>query len=159
MRESIATGLTFGTTSGVITTLGLMVGLHAGTESRLVVIGAIVTIAIADALSDGLGIHISEEGEGIHTEGQIWTATIVTVLTKFLMAMTFLIPVLLFTLTMAIWVSIGWGAIVLTALSYRLASRQKKSRIAVIAEHLLVAALVIVITHSVGDWVAVRFSQ
>ena len=60
MKQSLKTGFSFGLTSGVITTLGLMVGLHAGTHSRLAVIGGIVTIAVADALSDALGIHIPE---------------------------------------------------------------------------------------------------
>ena len=32
MRESVKTGISFGLTSGVITTLGLMVGLHSGTH-------------------------------------------------------------------------------------------------------------------------------
>jgi hypothetical protein len=45
MKLSFKTGLSFGLTSGVITTLGLMVGLHSGTHSRTVVIGGIVTIA------------------------------------------------------------------------------------------------------------------
>ena len=54
MKQSLKTGFSFGLTSGVITTLGLMVGLNAGTHSRLAVIGGIVTIAVADALSDAL---------------------------------------------------------------------------------------------------------
>ncbi|MBH0196170.1 MAG: hypothetical protein HP494_11385, partial [Nitrospira sp.] len=61
MKASWKTGLSFGLTSGVITTLGLMVGLHSGTHSRAIVIGGILTIAIADAMSDALGIHVSEE--------------------------------------------------------------------------------------------------
>ena len=32
MKESLKTGISFGLTSGVITTLGLMVGLHSGTH-------------------------------------------------------------------------------------------------------------------------------
>jgi len=54
-------GFSFGLTSGVITALGLMVGLNAGTHSRLAVIGGILTLAIADSFSDALGIHFSEE--------------------------------------------------------------------------------------------------
>jgi vacuolar iron transporter family protein len=54
-------GLSFGLTSGVITTLGLIVGLHAGTHSRAAVLGGIFTIAIADSLFDALGIHLAEE--------------------------------------------------------------------------------------------------
>ena len=47
MRQSLKPGFSFGLTSGVITTPGLMVGLNAGTHSRLAVIGGIVTIAVA----------------------------------------------------------------------------------------------------------------
>ena len=54
-------GLSFGLTSGVIATLGLMVGLYSTTQSQLAVVGAILTISIADAFSDALGIHVSQE--------------------------------------------------------------------------------------------------
>jgi len=92
MKDSLRTGITFGLTSAVITTLGLMVGLHSGTHSRVVVLGGILTIAIADAFSDALGIHVSEESQNVHTVRQIWGATAATFLTKFLFAITFAIP-------------------------------------------------------------------
>jgi acid phosphatase family membrane protein YuiD len=60
MKDSLRTGISFGLTSAVITTLGLMVGLHSGTHSKIVVLAGILTIAIADAFSDALGIHVSE---------------------------------------------------------------------------------------------------
>ena len=78
LKHSLTVGFSFGMTSGIITTLGLMVGLNAGTQSKLAVIGGILTIAIADAFSDALGIHISEESEGRHTHKQIWAATLAT---------------------------------------------------------------------------------
>jgi len=55
MKDSLRTGISFGLTSAVITTLGLMVGLHSGTHSKIVVLAGILTIAIADAFSDALG--------------------------------------------------------------------------------------------------------
>jgi len=70
-RHPLKVGFSFGLTSGIITTLGLMVGLNAGTHSKLVVIGGILTIAIADAFSDALAIHISEESENRHTAKQV----------------------------------------------------------------------------------------
>jgi len=70
-NHSIKTGFSFGLTSGIITTLGLIIGLHAGTHSRLVVMGGILTIATADAFSDALGIHISEESETKHSNKEI----------------------------------------------------------------------------------------
>lgn len=39
MKHSLKVGFSFGVTSGIITTLGLMVGLHSGTHSKVVIIG------------------------------------------------------------------------------------------------------------------------
>ncbi|NOT55175.1 MAG: hypothetical protein HOP18_11255 [Deltaproteobacteria bacterium] len=157
MKSAVQTGLSFGLTSGIITTLGLMVGLHAGTHSRLAVVGGILTIAVADALSDALGIHISEEAERVHTAGEIWVATVATLLAKFVMALTFLVPVLLVPLPSAIGVSILWGLSVLALLSYRLARVQGIRPWQVIGEHLVIASAVIALTHALGDWVARAF--
>ena len=52
--DGMRTGLYFGATSGVITTIGLIVGLNAGTRSLVAVLGGIFVIAIADAMSDAL---------------------------------------------------------------------------------------------------------
>ena len=61
MKIAIRKGLGFGLTSGIITTLGIIVGLDASTNSKIVVIGGILFIAVTDSLSDALGMHISEE--------------------------------------------------------------------------------------------------
>ena len=150
-------GFSFGLTSGIITTLGLMVGLHSGTHSKLIVLGGILTIAIADAFSDALGIHISEESENKHITKEIWQSTISTFISKFVFALTFVIPVLLFELSTAIVVSIIWGLLILSILSYRIAKEQKAKPWKVIAEHLIIALVVIVITHYLGDWISSRF--
>ena len=157
MKESLRTGISFGLTSGVITTLGLMVGLHSGTHSKLAVLGGILMIAIADAFSDALGIHISEESENVHTRKQVWASTVSTFLSKFIFALTFVIPVVLFELSIAILVSVVWGLGILAILSYKIAMSQGKNPRRVIAEHLLIALAVIIITHFVGDWISVAF--
>lgn len=152
MKDSLRTGITFGLTSAVITTLGLMVGLHSGTHSRIVVLAGILTIAIADAFSDALGIHVSEESENTHTLKQIWGSTLATFLTKFLFALTFAVPVLFLPLSTAIVVSLLWGMSILAVLSYAMAKSQAESPWKVVGEHILIALVVIGITHSVGDW-------
>ena len=96
MNKAVSIGLNFGLTSGVITTMGLMVGLHSGTHSKLVVIGGIITIAIADSMSDALGIHISKESDNSSSKKDVWIATIVTLLSKMCMTITFIIPILIF---------------------------------------------------------------
>lgn len=154
MKDSLRTGITFGLTSAVITTLGLMVGLHSGTHSQVVVLGGIMTIAIADAFSDALGIHVSEEAENVHTVKQIWTATVATFLAKLLFALTFAAPVLLLPLSTAILVSLVWGMSILAILSYAMARAQGKAPWKIVGEHILIALVVIGITHWVGDWVS-----
>jgi len=158
MDHSTKIGFCFGLTSGIITTLGLMVGLNSGTHSRMIVIGGILTIAIADAFSDALGIHISEESEGKHTKREIWQSTLSTFFTKFFCALTFVVPVLLFKLPTAIIVSIIWGLLLLTILSYHLAKEQKEKSWKVIGEHLLIAIVVIVATHYVGKFISSIFA-
>jgi len=153
MKDSLRKGISFGLTSAVITTLGLIVGLHSGTHSRIVVLAGIVTIAVADALSDALGIHISEEAENTHTTREIWEATVATFLTKFLFAATFLVPVLLLSLSAAIIVNLTWGLSILSVLSYIIARSQGKPPWKIVGEHLVIAMIVIALTHWVGDWI------
>ena len=157
VKHALKVGFSFGLTSGIITTLGLMVGLEAGTGSRLAVIGGILTIAIADAFSDALGIHISEESENRHTPKQIWIATIATFLAKFIFATTFLIPVLLFDLSTAIIISIIWGLGMLSLFSYVMAKESGERPWKVIFEHLGIASIVIVITHYLGHLISSVF--
>ncbi|HDY66004.1 MAG TPA: hypothetical protein ENH84_07230 [Phycisphaerae bacterium] len=155
MKDSIRTGISFGMTSAVITTLGLMVGLNSGTDSKIAVLAGILTIALADAFSDALGIHVSEEAENVHTAKQIWGSTIATFLTKFLLAMTFVAPVLFLALSTAIVVSLIWGLSILVVLSYIIARSQSKPPWKIICEHLMIAIVVIVATHWVGVWIRI----
>ena len=157
MKESLKTGFCFGLTSGIITTLGLMVGLTSGTGSKLAVIGGILTIAVADAFSDALGIHISEEAENAHSTREVWEATVFTFASKFLVASTFIVPVLLFDLTFAVVLSLVWGFFVLGVLSIFLARDQEKDAWKVVAEHLLILAVVVIATDLVGGWIGATF--
>jgi len=158
MKISIRKGLGFGLTSGIITTLGLLVGLYAGTGSKIVVLGGIIVIAIADAMSDALGIHISEEsGSKAVTKQEVWESTLSTFFFKFVFALSFIIPILLLSLNTAIIVSIVWGMLLLSVFSFYIAKEKKASPTLAISEHLIIAVIVVVITYFIGKWVAVVF--
>ena len=58
------------------------------------------------------------------------------------------------SLETAILVSLVWGIFMLTVLSYFIARTEGKSPWGIIGEHVLIAVVVIFITHYVGDWVA-----
>ena len=157
MKLSYIKGISFGLTSGIITTLGMMVGLDSGTHSKLAVLGGILTIAIADAFSDALGMHISEESENVHSNKEVWESTIATFCAKLIFALTFVIPVLLLALGDAIMISVIWGMLVLGIISFWMAKEQKSKPWHVIGEHWTIALLVVFITHFVGEWISTTF--
>jgi len=121
--------------------------------------GGILTIAIADAFSDALGIHVSEESENRHSTKEIWESTIATFLAKFFFAMTFLIPLFIFKLRMAIIVSLIWGFFCMGLFSYILAKEQKVKAWVVVAEHWIIGMVVVVSTHFVGELIAKYFGS
>jgi len=155
MKSSYRIGLGFGLTSGVITTLGLMVGLYSSTNSKLVVIGGILSIAIADALSDAMGIHVSQETTK-QSYRKVWEATIATFLSKFIFALTFLAPVFLLELKTAITASIIWGFLLIIISTLFLDQHKNKTK--QVIEHTLMTVAVIVITYFVGQWIAKTFT-
>lgn len=154
MKLSLKTGFSFGLTSGIITTLGLIVGLHAGTHSQIAVIGGILTIAIADAFSDALGIHVSQESQNKYTTKAIWEATVATFLSKFIFALTFIAPILFFNLDQAILVSVIWGFSALSVFSYIIAKQQNEYPGKAVVEHVVIGLVVVLITQFVGVWIA-----
>ena len=156
--DGVRTGLFFGATSGVITTIGLITGLNAGTHSVAAVLGGIFVIAVADAMSDALGIHLAEEADPNATAQHIWAATISTFLNKFVFALSFAVPLLLLPLDQAVVVSLLWGMLVIVVLSFFLARAQKAPPLLIIGEHLGIAILVVVLSHFIGVWVSNTFA-
>ncbi len=156
MKRSTKIGFSFGITSGIITTLGLLIGLNYGTHSQVIVLGGIIVIAVADALSDALGIHISEEAV-VRSGRAIWESTIAAFLTKFFFAITFTIPVLLFELSTAVMINIAYGLILLSALSYYISKKMNRNPWKAILEHLVIAVVVIIATYYIGTMIGTLF--
>ena len=151
MKETLLKGVGFGLTSGVITTLGIIVGLHAGTHSKLAVLAGMIVLAVADALSDAIGIHISEEAEGEHATKEIWEATLFTFSSKLAFSLTFVPLIVFIEISTAILASVVWGLFLIVIVSFYTAKLQNKNINRTIAEHLLVTILVIFLAHYLGD--------
>jgi VIT1/CCC1 family predicted Fe2+/Mn2+ transporter len=133
-----------------------MIGLDASTHSRIAVIGGILTIAIADALSDALGIHVSEESERKHTNREVWEATISTFLSKFVFSASFIIYVLFLDMSIAIQASIVWGLFLISILSYIISEGENSFK--VILEHVTITLAVIIISHYLGSYIGSIFN-
>lgn len=157
--HQLTTGISFGLTSGVITALGMIVGLNSATSSRLVVVAGIIIMAIADGLSDAAGVHISEESElekgtDKHTQEEIWVATFFTFISKAISTLTFAVPFLFLPLQTAVFFAIGWGISLLIFLNFIIANFKKEKPIKLILEHVLLAVFVIIVSHNVGHLIA-----
>lgn len=150
MKNSYLKGLTFGIASGIVTTLGLMVGLYSGTHSKLAVLGGILTIAIADALSDAFGMHLSEESSEHNNQPEIWESMVATFIAKLIIALTFALPVIFLDLMSAIYVSFTWALLLLGVVSMLIAGWRKESRTHAILEHWGIATAVVIISYYVG---------
>jgi VIT1/CCC1 family predicted Fe2+/Mn2+ transporter len=157
-NKGARTGIFFGAASGVITTLGLIAGLNAGTKSVVAVLGGILVVAVADAMSDALGIHIAQEADPDSTEEHIWAATFWTFFTKLIVALSFALPLLWLPLQMAVVVAVSWGLLVITLLSALLARMQRIPALPIITEHLVIAIVVVTISHYIGVWVNSAFA-
>lgn len=157
-NKGARTGIFFGATSGVITTLGLIVGLNAGTQSMVAVLGGILVVAVADAMSDALGIHIAQEADPDSTENHVWAATFWTFFTKLIVALSFALPLLWLPLQLAVAVAVSWGLLVITLLSAFLARMQRVAALPIITEHLVIAIVVVTISHYIGVWVNSAFA-
>jgi len=153
MKNPIKKGFSFGLTSGIITTLGLIVGLYSITKSKWTIIGGIFVIAIADAFSDAMGIHVSEESNKKNSEKEIWEATISTLVSKFFFALSFVVPIFLFSLGVAVIINIIWGVVLMVLLSFCISKSNQESPIRAILEHLSIAVFVIIVTYYVGKGV------
>ncbi len=157
MNSSIKIGLGFGVTSGVITTLGLMVGLYGSTDSKLAILGGIITIAIADAFSDSLGIHVSEESVE-KSQDKVWRSTFFTFISKFFTALIFILPFLFLSIDFAIIFNVLIGFLILGIFSFLIAKSQKENPLKVILEHVLIAFGVIIVTYFVGKGIGILFN-
>ena len=148
MKQAYRKGLGFGLTSGVITTLGIIIGLYSSTQSRVAIITGIAIIAVADSLSDALGMHISEESEKNAQQKNVWISTFSTLTSKMFFALTFILPFIFLEMNIAVITSILWGLALISWFSAYIAKKNEKHK--VILEHLAITILVIVLTHTVG---------
>lgn len=154
VSTAVNKSLGFGLASGVITTLGLLVGLSAGTGSQIAAISGVLVIAIADSLSDAFGMHVSEESQSSSTHKHVWKVTLYTLISKLTFALSFVIPLMLFPLTTALWIDIAWGTLLLGIFSVYLAHIRKRKAFPIILEHLVIGVVVIGSSHLIGKIVS-----
>lgn len=152
MKRALLHGLGFGLTSGVITTLGMMVGMYSGTHLKGVVLTSIVLIAVADGLSDAFAIHISEETDKNNSKTNVRLSAFSTLFAKLLMGLLFSVIVWLLPLQTAIIVNVIIGFTILGFFSALMARRNNRIIYRSVSEDLLIGLIVIVIGYYLGQF-------
>jgi VIT1/CCC1 family predicted Fe2+/Mn2+ transporter len=138
----------FGATSAVTSSLALMIGLNQLGVSNIGIIGALLVIAFADNIADSLGMHIFAESKSKdHTR----LNTITNYFTRLGITLIMIVFVVAFPLPYAITASVIVGLAVLAVLSYFIAKFHKRNPVRAVAEHLVVAMLVMVASLVIGS--------
>jgi vacuolar iron transporter family protein len=148
----------YGISSGVLTTLGVMVGLMGATASRLAVIGGILSIAIADSLSDSLGVYSLKISERGTTKKQALKSAINVFIGKLIFALSFIIPFLLFSLNSAIIISIVWGLLLIIFLNLLISIAQGENIFKTILKNTLITIAVLVVSYALGLLIKLIFN-
>lgn len=163
MKKSDFTDLrnyVFGGTAAIITNVSLIVGLGSAGTNKGPILGGLLTLALADNISDSLGIHMYKEAEGGGARLS-WQATALNFLARLLVSSSFISIVLLFSVARAIPIAIGWGLLLVVVMSYwvTIGGRPGRGLIAEIVKHLAVAVAVIAASRFVGMLIAAHFPQ
>jgi len=152
------TKFSFGATSAIVTCLAFIIGLSRITNSKLSIIGSLLVIAIADNISDSLGIHIYQESDLKKSE-EVRASTFLNFITRFFVILIFILLVFFLPTGYAIIFSIVWGMSLLIALSYLIAKEQKVNPYSAIFWHVALAVSVIIISNFLSEWIMGFFAK
>jgi hypothetical protein len=144
-RGTHPTGYSFGSTAAIVTSMGVIVGFSASTVARGPIVSSLLIVALADNISDSLSIHLYQESENLAGR-PAFRATLTNFAARLLVSLTFVGLVVVLPRTLLAGVSLGWGTLLLAGLSYVLAHTRNVSAWREVAKHLLIAAVVVVVS-------------
>lgn len=150
------TKYSFGGTSAIITNLALIIGLNMTVNAKLNIISGLLIIALADNISDTLGIHIYQESEGIKSVN-IWISTLTNFVSRLLVSLGFIFIIVILPLNIATIVSIIYGLLVMSVISYIIAINKKINPFMSVFEHILITTVVILLSKYIGGFIISNF--
>ena len=142
----------FGSTSAVVTSMGLIIGLGTATTRTATIVSGLLIVAVADNITDSLSIHVYQEAEKLEARAA-FRATLTNFVARLLVALTFAIIVLVLPDPYAGIVALAWGFLLLAGLSYIVARARNVRPVPEVGKHLGVAILVIAASRVIGSWI------
>ena len=148
----------FGSTAAIITNMGLVVGLLSSPNAKVSIISSILVIAIADNISDTLGIHIYQEAEGLSPK-EVWFSSFTNFTARFIGSLMFILLILALPLKTAAACCVILGLFIISFNSYFIALHTGKNPYLSVLEHIVVAVIVIILSNALGNFVIRQFSS
>ena len=146
----------FGSTAAIVTNISLIVGLGSAGAGKKAILGGLLTIAIADNISDSLGIHMYEETEGRGARLSLLTTTL-NFSARLLVSLSFIALVMMLSISQAGVAAIIWGLSLLILLSYLINRSRNQHSVLEIVKHLLIAVIAILLSRCAGKMIAQHF--
>ncbi len=135
--------------------MGIIVGFDAAMP-RGTVITSLLIIALADNISDSLSIHVYQESEKLGGKAA-FRATLTNFGARLLVALSFVGLVALIPPRWSVLVSLTWGLLLLSALTFSVARARGLKPAPEILKHVAVAVLVIAVSRAaaaaISAWV------
>jgi VIT1/CCC1 family predicted Fe2+/Mn2+ transporter len=152
------TRYSFGATSAIVTSLAFIVGLSRNPNPKPTIIGSLLVIAVADNLSDSLGIHVYQESQLLNYK-VVRVSTFFNFFTRFLVMLIFMLLVAFLQIHYAVILSIVYGISLLSVMSYFIAREQKVNPYRAILQHVAITAVVVLISNFLGQWIMNIFGK
>ncbi|TRZ52795.1 hypothetical protein D4R99_02065 [bacterium] len=146
------TKFSFGGTSAIITNLALIIGLNMTVNAKINIISGLLIVALADNISDTLGIHIYQESEGIRPIN-IWISTLTNFFSRLLVSLGFIFIIAILPLNLATIISLIYGLLIMSAISYIIAINKKINPFMSVFEHIFITIVVILLSKYVGGFI------
>lgn len=143
--------LSFGGPAAIVTGMALIVGLDAATAAKSTVVTSLLLVGIANNLTDLLSVHIYQESERL-VERDAFRTTVANFFARFFVCITFIVILLLLPTSTAVPVSMIWGFVLLSALSYLVVKARNVGAVTEILKHCAVALAVIATSRAIGAW-------
>jgi hypothetical protein len=144
--------VSFGTTAAIVTNMGLIAGLHAATANRATILGSLLIIAVADNLTDSLGVHVYQEAERLAAR-EAFRTTVTNFLARLLISLSFIALTGLLPPRLLITAAVAWGLGLLATLSFLLARARGVAAGPEIVKHCAVALIVLALSRAIGAWI------
>jgi len=153
-QKNRLSNFSFGAVSAVITCLAIITSFDSATSSKFIVIGSLCVIALADNISDTLGIHIYQEGE-FSSFRKVWKSTMSNFVARLLVILVFILFVFILPPFLAVACSVAYGFLILTGISYLVAQKRHIAPMSIIVEHIVIATVVLVLSKYIASMIKV----